>query len=105
MEAAFYNRYQRAFRPGEFLPGPAEEVVELDAETRSRKDRMFACFASKNPTLNMFSTRFERFRPAPEYDFSLAPHAGLLNYEEWGWGFTGKKWRQAADQARRALAG
>ena len=104
VEAAFYNRYGGVFRPGEFLPGPAAEEVELDAETRLRKDRMFACFTSQRPILSHFSTRFERFRPAPRYDFSQAPHAGPLNYEEWGWELTGEKWRESAARARRALS-
>ena len=31
----------------------------------------------------------ESFRPQPEYDYAVAPHAGLLNYEAWQWPMTG----------------
>lgn len=105
MEAAFYNCLGGVFRPGEFIPGTAVEEVELDAETRARKDRMFACFASQQSVLELFSTQYERFRLAPVYDFSQAPHAGELNYEAWGWGLTGEKWRESAARALRELGG
>ena len=105
MESAFYNCAGGVFRPGEFIPGIAVEELELDAETRPRKDRMFACFTSQQSVLGLFSTQYERFRLAPVYDFSQAPHPGPLNYEEWGWGLTGEKWRESAERARRELTG
>lgn len=104
IEAAFYNGWGGMLRPGVFLPeGPASEYVVLDAPTRQRKDRMFACFRSQQRVLKLFSTEVERFRLAPVYDFSKPPHEGALLYETFGWGIDGDRWREEAARAERAL--
>ncbi len=103
VEAAFYNRYGGLFRPGEFIPGIPSVDVKQDAEARARKDRMFACFTSQKPVLSLFSTEFERFRPAPVYDFSRPPHDGELNYETFGFGITSAMWIESAARAMATL--
>jgi hypothetical protein len=89
---------------GEFLPGDPEEewTLRLSAGERGRKQRMLAAFVTQRETLASFGTEVERFRAAPAYDFTLPPHAGLLHYEQFGWGCTGEEWRA---RARAALAG
>ncbi len=83
-----------------FLPGPHEVRVVLDPEEAARKQAMLDCFVSQQEILSLFGASTERYRPAPGYDFTAAPHAGTLNYERWGWEMTGPRWRELA-----ALAG
>ncbi len=104
MEAAFYNRYEGAFRPSEFLPGPMVTEIVLDHEERSRKEAMLACFATQRSVLAAFPADVERFRPAPHYSFDEPPHTGPLNYETWGWGITSRMWLEAAARARLELS-
>ena len=69
LEAAFYNRHNGQFHPNEFLPGPPVTEITLDPATRARKERMFACFASQQPVLSLFSTAIERYRIRPPLRF------------------------------------
>ena len=79
-----------------FLPGPAEtRIVLSDAEAETKR-AMLDCFRSQAATLAPFGASVERFRPAPCYDFSAAPHAGALNYENWGFAMSGARWRELA---------
>jgi len=45
----------------------------------------------------------ERFRAAPVYDFTQAPHPGKLFYENFDWGMTGERWRDLAAEALNEL--
>ena len=86
---------------GRFLPGPEETVVTLSPQEQARKRAMLACHATQAQVLRMFGVERERFRPAPNYDFSAPPHPGTLNYEGFGWGWTGARWRGLAAAALR----
>ena len=90
---------------GEFLAcmGCPEVVVVLDPAVQSMKRRMFECFHSQQPMLAHFRLDAERFRLAPEYDFSRPPHRGRLFYEQFDWGMTGVRWRELASDAVREL--
>lgn len=86
---------------GEFLDsgGEHEEVcMELSPAERERKRSMFAAYASQRLVLSSFGTDRERFRKAPDYDFSQPPHEGKLWYECMGWPMTGQQWRELASQ-------
>ena len=37
---------------------------------------------------DIFPIAIERFRPAPDYDFTQPPHEGRLFYENYDWGMT-----------------
>ncbi len=88
---------------GCFLPGQDQgEAVILTPEERGRKARMFECFRSQQEVLRMFSIGEERFRRAPAYDFTSAPHSGKIWYENWDWGITGERWRRLAEEALEA---
>lgn len=76
-----------------------EEVSALSAEERLLKHEMLACFETQKEILGRFGVDCERFRRAPVYDFTEAPHPGLLLYERWGWGISGEAWRQRAREA------
>ena len=81
---------------------PGEPVVLTNAE-RQRKQRMVECFATQLPMLRNFPLDIERFRTAPVYDFTQAPHAGKLFYENFDWGMTGTRWRDLAAEALNEL--
>jgi len=59
---------------------------------------MFAAYASQRRVLDGFVINQERFRIAPEYDFSCPPHKGKLWYECMAWPTTGQQWRATAWQ-------
>lgn len=79
----------------------------LSRAQREIKRRMFEAYRSQKQVLTMFSAEVERFRPAPHYDFTQAPHSGKLYYENFDWGIDGESWRSLAAQAldRLGLAG
>jgi hypothetical protein len=90
---------EAVMKVGEFLDNPADvETIVLSAESRDRKQRMLECFASQAEMLAQFPAGVERFRYAPEYDFTRAPHEGQLFYEAQGWG-VGEEWRRLAAEA------
>jgi LmbE family N-acetylglucosaminyl deacetylase len=80
-----------------------QRVLELNEEDRDVKQRILECFTTQRKVLGQFSTHFEKFRPAPRYVFTKAPHAGLLNYERYGDPERGKTWREEAQHALRLL--
>jgi LmbE family N-acetylglucosaminyl deacetylase len=88
-----------------FLPGPPETRIQLDPEEAANKQAMLDCFQTQSGILDLFGASVERFRPAPEYDFTEPPHEGRLNYENWHWPITGRDWRNlAAHTLQVALA-
>jgi LmbE family N-acetylglucosaminyl deacetylase len=104
IEMTSYHARAGQFITGEFLPSRvdrdvAKEVrVELSAADQERKRGMFAAYSSQARVLNEFSIERERFRLAPDYDFSRPPHEGKLWYECMGWSITGERWRALAAQ-------
>lgn len=97
-EFACYHRRHGYLETGAFLPDSRlnELTIRLSPEQQRQKREMLACFVSQQETLRQFGTEWERFRPAPDYDFTEAPHTGPLNYERFPWGMTGDQFRTAA---------
>ena len=101
-EMTSYHAANGMFRCGQFLPSPEvserEISVQLSPEQHKIKADMLLCYESQRSVLQAFSASMdeERFRPAPDYDFSLPPHPGLLWYETQGWPMTGDEWRRLA---------
>jgi N-acetylglucosamine malate deacetylase 2 len=89
----------------EFLnnDGCAPQTFELSTAQRSMKRKMFECFVTQREVLQWFPIDVERFREAPDYDFTRTPHTGKLHYEYFDWGMTGDKWRRLAHEARVVL--
>ena len=86
---------------GEFLNlnGERNEVcIDLSPADRERKRKMFSAYASQKLVLSSFRTDRERFRKAPDCDFSRPPHDGKLWFECMGWQMTGEQWRAHAAQ-------
>jgi len=73
--------------------------VELSDEHLALKQRMLACYKSQSRLLAGFRSRVERFRLAPDYDFTQLPNGGDLLYERWRLGVTGAEWLRYAQLA------
>lgn len=87
----------------EFLPDAGIEEMDavLGQPEQDLKRQMIASFITQRETLAWFPADIgvERFRTAPAYDFTLAPHEGKLHYERFEWGWTGEGWRAHAREA------
>lgn len=105
IEFTSYHRNGDAMISGCFLPSIGSKVrtLHLSPDQRRRKRRMFACFSSQQDMLKLFRDDVERFRLAPDYDFTLPPHPGPLHYEGCDWGMTGERWRSLAAGALEEL--
>jgi N-acetylglucosamine malate deacetylase 2 len=79
-------------------------TFQLSLAQRTMKRKMFECFLTQREVLKWFPIDVERFREAPEYDFTQPPHPGKLHYEYFDWGMTGDKWRRLAREAQTVLA-
>jgi LmbE family N-acetylglucosaminyl deacetylase len=103
VEMLSYHHCNGACEMERFLDENAHSVLEIDLcpEEREFKRRLFECFASQRRVLCWFPIRIEKFRFAPDYDFSKPPHPGTLYYEKFPWGMQGAQWR---DLAQTALA-
>jgi N-acetylglucosamine malate deacetylase 2 len=88
-----------------FLPWDGAPItdVALTREEKDMKRRMYDCFVTQYSVLRDMPIRLERYRPAPCYDFTEAPHAGRLRYERYPLGIRGKHWRQLAADAMEHL--
>jgi LmbE family N-acetylglucosaminyl deacetylase len=69
---------------------PAQPAVSLHptADEIARKRRALEAYASQGDFAGIAAAD-ETFRPLPEYDYTLRPHEGVLNYESWQWTMTG----------------
>jgi N-acetylglucosamine malate deacetylase 2 len=101
---SYFNRGGRMIT-GDFLPHAHAAAVThaLSPMERRLKQEMFARFVTQQKVLSQFPLEIERYRAAPAYDFSRAPHPGRLHYEHFFWGVTGAQWRALARQAQLAL--
>src|SRR4051794_27305140 len=101
VEMPLYHASPSGWTMQRFIPDPErpELVVWLDAGQRELKRRMLAAHATQAATLAAFTLDFERFRLAPDYDFTILPNGGDLLYERYDWGLTGARWRTLARAA------
>jgi N-acetylglucosamine malate deacetylase 2 len=105
LEVSGYHFDGARMRGGTFIPriGVAAARVPLALEDRNRKLAMLDCFQSQPATLELLPLRAERFRVAPSYNFTVAPHAGPPLYELLESGMSGERWRAVARDAVREL--
>lgn len=94
------GRFAQSFVP---RPDAVEVELRLDWDEQQLKQSMYAAHASQQEVLLLFRVDVERFRTAPQYDFSVLPNAGALHYERYDWGMTGARWLQLAKAAQAAL--
>ncbi len=106
VEFTSYHGLEGTMRTGEFLPAepaPPCEELHLDEEQRAQKQRMLECFTSRRRLLEAFPVSAECYRLSPGYDFCMPPHPGVLLYERFSWGMTGRLWRCLAADALMEL--
>jgi N-acetylglucosamine malate deacetylase 2 len=105
LELTSYHNFSGTRRVFSFLPfsGADERTIQLTDAEKDLKRRMYQEFASQRPVLERFPINLERFRPAPRYLFTEAPHEGRLDYERFCTIITGAQWRQNAGKALDAL--
>jgi N-acetylglucosamine malate deacetylase 2 len=102
LEMTSYHGRSGAMEAGTFLPsaGRDEVTVVLSEEERRFKAALFQRYRTQQHVLQAFPIDIERFRLAPDYDFTEPPHAGRLFYENFNWGMTGARWRELAGRYR-----
>lgn len=96
-----YHARQGTMEIYEFLGSSSQRefAYRLRPEERKVKIRMIEKFTTQTRTLQSFvCPEMERFRLAPQYDFTRPPHAGRLWYENFNWGVDGATWREIASQ-------
>lgn len=106
VEAAFYHSGPRGQEAGTFLPtrsAVSSAELRLSPEERRRKCSLLSLFASQRETLQGFPLEFERFRIAPEYDFSRPPHYPPVLYDNYPWGTTSAEFVRLACEAESLL--
>jgi LmbE family N-acetylglucosaminyl deacetylase len=104
-EFASYHAGANALEVECFLGESSTDDFLLSESERDRKLQIFRCYESQAHVLQAFPCRREPVRWAPRYNFSLPPHAGKLNYEQFEWGVDGETWRKLATSALEHLVG
>lgn len=101
---SYHNQNGERVR-GQFLPheGVLVRTMLLDDDARALKAGMFSAFSSQLDVVGKFPLDAERFRIAPRYVFTEAPHAGVLDYERYCVTITGQDWRARAARALESL--
>jgi LmbE family N-acetylglucosaminyl deacetylase len=101
---SYHSRNGRRVR-NQFLPrkNVPERTLELPPEAQLLKLRMFEQFLSQRDCLREFPVMVERFRIAPRYTFTTAPHDGQLDYERYCATICGDEWRARASRALEML--
>jgi LmbE family N-acetylglucosaminyl deacetylase len=106
LEGTFYHSGPKGIATGSFLPvtQPTREAAyRLTQEERRRKRGRLDCFTSQRETLSGIPLDYERFRIAPEYDFTRPPHSGPVLYDMHPWGMTSQRFCELAQAAEDAL--
>ncbi len=104
-ELTSYHNFSGERRVFNFLPfvGTEERTIRLTETEMALKARMYDEFVSQKKVLARFPIGIERFRPAPRYLFTEAPHEGPLDYERFCTLITGAEWRKNAGKALKTL--
>jgi LmbE family N-acetylglucosaminyl deacetylase len=106
IEFTSYHACGEGWTFAEFLPAPEateERIIQLNADAQALKQRLLACHQSQVRTLSAVPVDRERFRIAPNYDFTRPPHAGQVLYERYDWGLTIDAWCALAADATERL--
>jgi N-acetylglucosamine malate deacetylase 2 len=83
-EVPLYHRSGDRVVRQKFLSGGGLPLF-ASPEELARKRNMFAAYKSQAHVVAEFAAEFESVRPMHNYDFTCAPHTGVLNYEAWRW--------------------
>lgn len=99
-EFSSYHSNSGALQCCKFLDllSPATEIILSDEEKLLKAD-MLKEFYTQRDSIQYFELEKEVFRLAPEYNYRIPPHDGLLYYENFNWGITGKEWRKLVNES------
>lgn len=105
LELTSYHNYSGERRVFDFLPyiGSDQRTILLTETEKALKKSMYEEFESQTQVLQRFPIQIERFRTAPRYVFTEAPHEGVLDYERFCTIITGAEWRRNASRALDTL--
>jgi len=105
IEMAFYHAGSGGLSAQQFAPVAGVQVIAVPLSTAvwAFKQRMLSAHASQAGLATQFSASVERFRRAPNYDFSLLPNGGTVYYGSVDWGMTPARWCQLAADSLREL--
>ncbi|MFP5238061.1 MAG: PIG-L deacetylase family protein [Acidobacteriota bacterium] len=106
IECGFYHAGDVGIETGRFLAGPGssfEAAYDLTPEEQAHKRALLRCFVTQTDTLSYFTLKQERFRIAPQYDFTKPPHPGPAFYDGFPWGMETKRFCDLAAQAEQEL--
>jgi N-acetylglucosamine malate deacetylase 2 len=109
LEMALYHGAGGELTVGQFVASDDISPPQIQCAFRGaaldRKHEMLRCFESQADGLApFFEIEYERFRPAPRYDFAAPPHFGPLLYEQRSMPVDGDTWRALAARARGELS-
>lgn len=98
VEFAAYHLAGRRPAWGRFWPDPdrPEHVRPLDTEERARVCRAIDAHVTQRDVTGGFRPVEERWRIAPDYDFTAPPPPGAALYDGFGWAMTSARWRELA---------
>jgi LmbE family N-acetylglucosaminyl deacetylase len=104
LEFTSYHGRDGQFECAAFLPDQDQGIpAYLDDVQRRFKRALLAEYVSQQRTLAQFTPDAERFRPAPEYDFSKPPHRPPVHYDMYPWGMDTATFLHLAVEAAAAL--
>jgi LmbE family N-acetylglucosaminyl deacetylase len=106
IECALYHAGPHGIETATFLPAasPTAEITHtLSPEEQRRKQAMIQCFTTQRDTLAYFSLAEERYRIAPQYEFTQPPHPAPVWYDKFPWGMTSDRFCQLAGEAQNTL--
>ncbi len=91
----------------EFWPDAAhpEHGRALTPVEATRIEAALAAHASQAGVFEDWRPRVERWRAAPDHDFTVPPPPGACLYDRFGWAITGDGWRQHAAAAIASVRG
>jgi LmbE family N-acetylglucosaminyl deacetylase len=100
-EFASYHHRNGRMVTGQFWPDQncPEISIELDQRAHALKRGALAEYQTQSGVIQWFSPGIERYRAAPQYDFSRPAPPGLAQYDFFGWPMTAARWRESCASA------
>jgi len=105
IDIPFYHSDNGRMVAQRFARTPAAPSYEAPLSRRASalKQAMLARHCTQREQLAQFHASVERFRLAPDYDFTKLPNGGDLYYERFLWGLNGASWLKLAPAALAEL--
>jgi LmbE family N-acetylglucosaminyl deacetylase len=97
-EFASYHQRKGRMVTGSFWPaaGHAELTVRLREHVETAKRRALGAYRTQSHVIERFAPDVERYRTAPNYDFTQPPPPRTALYDHFGWRMTSQRWRDCA---------